>query len=152
MGRSNRYSTQFKLNVLAELDENKESQNQIAKRYGIEHELIIYWRKSRDKIVRQYYLETGMLNEAGVIPGPRIPSGLEPREIIISSEDPMPMRISADDLKRQNKDLERKVSLLEDRVAVYEEYFRTIGLDVTNLEKKTASKPSRQPRSTGKDT
>jgi transposase-like protein len=34
MGISNRYSTQFKLNVIAELDKNKESQNQIAELLG----------------------------------------------------------------------------------------------------------------------
>ncbi len=105
--------------------EQGHSISQVAKEFGISHSTVSEFYKNRDEIRARYY--AGKRRQDGCY---------VTADVEVIPEELMPRKVSAEDLKKENKALREENEYLKDKVAYLEALYEVIRQDPASVVKK----------------
>ena len=125
MGMGKHRTLEEKIEIIR-FKEQGHSISQAAKEFGISHSTVSEFYKNRDEIRARYY--AGMRRQDGCY----ITADVE-----VITEELMPRKVSAEDLKNESKALREENEYLKDKVAYLEALYEVIKQDPASVVKKT---------------
>lgn len=138
------HTLQFKAEAILRYEQGTVSRANLAKELEISESTFDYWMQFRDKILQQYYSYCKDSSEDGSVS--IVVRNQDKVKTVLIEEEPMPRKVSGSDLVKENKDLRDKVSYMEDELAYYKALMEVMGLNPSEVQKKTASLRSGRPQ------